>query len=38
MSQSSARRYLLEAITIIASILFALWVDASREDHQDRQR
>lgn len=32
------RRHLLEAVTIVASILFALWVDASWDEYQDRQR
>lgn len=38
MKTKSLRRYALEATTIIASILFALWVDATWDDYQERQR
>lgn len=38
MKTKSFGRYALEATTIIASILFALWVDATWDDFQERQR
>ncbi len=38
MKTKNLGRYALEATTIIASILFALWVDATWDDYQERQR
>lgn len=38
MESRDIKRHALEAITIVASILFALWVDATWDRYQERQR
>lgn len=38
MKTKSMSRYALEATTIIASILFALWVDATWDDYKEQHR